>query len=241
MKTPKLRTAEKIPAPYPLNSFPKKFGIKVGKSIIYLLATKSTPTLEGQEWEQIFAEAVGAEWKPSNVGLDDVVLGNCAWGAKTIKENKPWKKEKVRLICGRNSPAYSYGSEISTKANPEKVAKEVIEIWNARVDSIRSKYKHARTVVLIKSKDLLELAVFELELIRFDAERYDWAWNKNGNLVGSLHGEKIFTWQPHGSQFTVIEKVPKEKLCLKLKKPEHPKVDQILDIVGYDDDWIQVI
>ena len=27
---------------------------------------------------------VGAEWKPSNVGLDDVVLDNCCWGAKTV-------------------------------------------------------------------------------------------------------------------------------------------------------------
>jgi hypothetical protein len=49
------------------------------------LATKGRPSLEGEEWEKIFASSIGAEWKPSNIGLDDVVLGNTAWGAKTVK------------------------------------------------------------------------------------------------------------------------------------------------------------
>ena len=238
MKSPKLRTAEKVAAPYPRNSFPKGFGVSVGRLVIYLLATKKTPSLVGEEWEQIFAEAIGADWKPSNVGLDDVVLGNCAWGAKTVKARSPWKQKSVRLISGRNSPAYSYGSDISLEADPRVVGEEVVEIWNARVDAIRSKYKHARTVVLIKSDDLLKLTVFELELLRFDSDKYLWEWNKNSNLVGSFDGEKIFTWQPHGSQFTIIEEVPETKLCLKLKKPMGLDVDKILDSVGFDEGWI---
>jgi len=109
MREPKLRYAAKIQPPYPLNKFPSDFALKVGKQVIYLIYAKSTPSLEGGEWENVFAKAIGAEWKPSNVGLDDVILGNCAWGAKTVKNANPWKAKYVRLISGRNSPVYSYG------------------------------------------------------------------------------------------------------------------------------------
>ena len=55
---------------------------------------------------------VGADWKPSNVGLDDVVLDNCCWGAKTVfAGSKDISKQKVvRLVSGRNSLTFSFGS-----------------------------------------------------------------------------------------------------------------------------------
>jgi hypothetical protein len=58
------------------------------------LASKGKPELEGSEWESIFATCIGADWKPSNVGLDDVVMGNTAWGAKTVKATKPSTQKK---------------------------------------------------------------------------------------------------------------------------------------------------
>jgi hypothetical protein len=65
------------------------------------------PALEGSEWERIFAKAIDAEWKPSNVGLDDIIKGAFAWGAKTVKSNVPHQATSVRLIPGRNNPEYS--------------------------------------------------------------------------------------------------------------------------------------
>lgn len=59
MLSPKLRAVQKSKPPYRLNEFSKDFGIKVGKELICLLATKQTPTLEGNEWEQIFANCIG--------------------------------------------------------------------------------------------------------------------------------------------------------------------------------------
>ncbi len=170
-KTPRLRTVDKIKPPYPLNRFPKSFGYAIGKEIVYLLATKSTPDLRGSEWEQMFAKAIKAQWKPSNVGLDDVVLGNCAWSAKSIKSSNPKKVKRLRLISGRNSPAYSYG-EIGFDIAPETLGEQILSIWNERISSIREKYKHLRTVVLIKSNDLLTVAVFEFETIRYDPELF---------------------------------------------------------------------
>lgn len=106
-KAPKLRTVNKFVPPFPLNSFGADFPYKLGREIIYLLASKGRSVLEGAEWEEIFAACIDAEWKPSNVGLDDVVLGNTAWGAKTVKAKHPSKQKKVRLISGRNSIVYS--------------------------------------------------------------------------------------------------------------------------------------
>lgn len=108
-KEPKLHTVEKVKPPYPLNGFPKEFAFRLGKEIVYLLATKGTPDLRGSDWEQIFALCIGGKWTPSNVGLDDVTFHNCAWSAKSVKSNKPENATKVRLISGRNSPTYSFG------------------------------------------------------------------------------------------------------------------------------------
>lgn len=103
-KTPKLRTVDKSLPPFKLNQFPSDFPYILGKELVYLLASKGKAILEGPEWESIFATCIGADWKPSNVGLDDVILGNTAWGAKTVKARQPSRQAKIRLISGRNSP-----------------------------------------------------------------------------------------------------------------------------------------
>lgn len=241
-KSPRLRTVNKSVSAYPLNKFNSDFPYILGQEIVYLLASKGRADLQGNEWEQIFALCIGADWKPSNVGLDDVVMGNTAWGAKTVKSGvKDFKNLKqVRLISGRNSPVYSYGGTIDTSADPNLIGEQVLEIWNERVSAIREKYKHLRTVVLIKSNDLSQVAVFEFDTIRYDSELFDFEWNKNGNLEGFIKGtkNKQFVWQPHGSQFTIIEKVPEETLILKIKQPEILDKDKILTAIGFDKTWV---
>jgi len=242
-KAPKLRTVNKTVPAFPLNEFPKDFPFLLGKELIYLLASKGKPELEGSDWENIFANCIGAEWKPSNVGLDDVVLGNTAWGAKTVKATKPSEQKKVRLISGRNSPTYSFGERIDTKAEPNAIGELVLDIWNERVSAIREKFKHLRTVVLMKSNDLSEVVVFEFDTIRYDTELYKWEWNQNNNLIGTDRrtDEHKFTWQPHGSQFTIIEDVPERNLIIRIKQPEPLDKEKILQALGFDKSWITVI
>lgn len=243
-KSPRLRTVNKSISAYPLNKFNSDFPYILGQEIVYLLASKGRADLQGNEWEQIFALCIGADWKPSNVGLDDVVMGNTAWGAKTVKSGvKDFKNLKqVRLISGRNSPVYSYGGTIDISADPNLIGEQVLEIWNERVSAIREKYKHLRTVVLVKSNDLSQVAVFEFDTIRYDSELFDFEWNKNGNLEGFIKGtkNKQFVWQPHGSQFTIIEKVPEETLILKIKQPEILDKDKILTAIGFDKTWVTI-
>ena len=241
-KKPRLRTVEKSLPPFPLNKFSKDFPFTLGKEIVYLLASKGKPILEGPEWEAIFATCIGAEWKPSNVGLDDVILGNTAWGAKTVKASNPKTQKKVRLISGRNSPVYSFGEKIDTSSDPNALGESVLEIWNDRVSSIREKFQNLRTVVLVKSNDLTEVVVFEFDTIRYDPELFVWEWNKNGNLVGieKSSTKHRFTWQPHGSQFTIIEEIPEESLLIKIKEPEQLNKEEVLTALGFDKSWVTV-
>uniref|UniRef100_UPI004047958C hypothetical protein n=1 Tax=Roseivirga sp. TaxID=1964215 RepID=UPI004047958C len=242
-RSPKLRTVNKSVAAFPLNDFPKNFPFLLGRELIYLLASKGKPDLEGSEWESIFAACIEADWKPSNVGLDDVVLGNTAWGAKTVKSSNPSKQKKIRLISGRNSPNYSFGERSDQKADPLLIGQLVLEIWNERVSAVREKFKNLRTIVLIKSNDLSEVVVFEFETIRYDYELYKWEWNKNNNLIGTnlKTNAHTFTWQPHGSQFTIIEEVPEQSLVIQIRKPESLDKDVVLQSLGFDNSWVTVI
>ena len=244
MREPRLRTVNKAVAPFDLNKFPSKFIDTLAKEIVYMQATKSSMSLEGNEWEQIFAECVGAEWKPSNVGLDDVVLDNCCWGAKTVFGATNIEKQKtVILISGRNSPTYSYGVDSITSENPNEIGKLVLDIWNERVSAVRQIYKFVRTVVLVKSKDYKDFLVFEFDTIRYDPELYYFEWNPRMNLEGyeKSTGKHKFTWQPSGSQFTIIEDIPDKRLHISIRKPEKVDKETILKAVNFDDSWYQIV
>lgn len=242
-KSPRLRTVEKYKPPYPLNKFPKNFPFNLGRELVYMLASRGTPRLEGQDWEEIFARLVGAQWKPSNVGLDDIVLQQTAWGAKTVKNKRPSKVAKIRLISGRNSPVYSFGDREISHTDPSDLGEKILSIWNERVAGIRKLYKHVRTVVLIKSDDLLEAAVFEFETILYGVDGFWWQWNERNNLEGFSKdvNQHIFTWQPHGSQFTIIEDVPKDRLAIRIKKPPQVDRNEFLKAIKFDESWVEII
>lgn len=240
---PKLRTVKRHQPPFPLNEFPSDFGYKLAREVVYLLATKDTVSLEGGEWEKIFATCIGADWKPSNVGLDDVVLDNCAWGAKSIKKPRPSAVAKVRLIAGRNSTVYSFGATEVVPEDTRNLGAQVLEIWNERVSSLRRIHKHLRTVVLIKGVGLQELALFEFDTVRYDPDLYLWEWNKNKILIGRRRSDGVhcFTWQPTGTQFTIIEDVPAKCLLVSIQPPDRLDKDAVLKSVGFNKSWVSVV
>jgi hypothetical protein len=147
------------------------------------------------------------------------------------------------LISGRNSPVYSFGETIDTHHDPNAVGQSVLEIWNERVSAVREKFQNLKTVVLVKSNDLTEVVVFEFDTIRYDPELFIWEWNKNGNLRGIEKSttEHRFTWQPHGSQFTIVEEIPEDSLLIKIKEPETLNKEDILKALGFDKSWISVM
>ncbi len=250
-RLPKLRQAIKSTPLYPLNSFPSQFAKKLAESICVHIATRGEADLEGNEWEQIFANCIGAKWHPSNIGLDDIQhnQSSTAWGAKTVKgkilttSEANLNPQKVRLISGRNSPNYSYEETIDPKtSDPNKVGEMVLDIWNTRVREVRAHFGNLRTVVLLKGDALKSVAVFEMETELYIVKEFTWKWNKNGNLEGSdTNSEHRFTWQPHGSQFTIIEFIPTNALRLAIKRPKDIPKSEVLKQIGFNDTFFSRI
>lgn len=54
-------------------------------------------------------------------------------------------------------------------------------------------------------------------------------------------GEHKFTWQPGGSQFTIIEKIPQERLHISVRQPDQIDKATILSAVGFDKTWYKVV
>ena len=241
---PRIRSANKYQPPWQLNKFPEDFALAVGSEIIAHVAVDRTGAIEGQTWERMFATAIGAEWKPSNVGLDDIVLKDCAWGAKTVKASAPFAATSIRLISGRNDPRYSYGYR------PKKVdalGKMVLGIWNKRVSDVRKNYRHVRSVVLIKpgsaAEDWLDFVAFEFDTIPYEPKEFRWEWNKQKNLEGwnLAKDEHWFTWQPHGAQFTIVHEVPNDRLRFQVKKPAALEAAKILKVLAFEKGWVRIV
>lgn len=199
--------------------------------------------LSGDDWGNVFAEAIGGDHLLSPVGIADVVYNKMAWSMKTVKVPNPHRGEaSVRLISGRCSPDYSYGIS-DPHEDIEKTGRAVLNIWNERVNIAQDYYNPLRTSILVRSNDLLSYTLFEEENHRYAANRYRWEENSNGNLIGIdiETGETRFTWQPHGSQFTIHTKVPRNAVRFKIKQPPMLSEEKTLKQIKYDDSWVEIL
>ena len=243
MKHPKLRDSKKLQTyePYPVNEIPDDLIVKLGGSIIYLLYI-GRKDISGSDWGDAFAEAIGGSHLDSPVGIADVVLDKMAWSMKTVKNDNPFNTKTVRLISGRCSPDYSYGITDPHK-DIQETGRAVLGIWNERVNLARDNYNPVRTSVLVRSKDLLSFVLFEEENHRYRTSDYIWEVNNNGNLIGKKieTGEVCFTWQPHGSQFTIHTHVPENAAKFTIRRPPILAKEDILRVINFDKDWIEII
>ena len=66
---------------------------------------------------------------------------------------------------------------------------------------------------------------------------------KNGNLIGinKETGEQCFTWQPHGSQFTIHARIPQNAVKFKIKQPPKLDVEETLRQINFSDEWIEKV
>ncbi len=86
------------------------------------------------------------------------------------------------------------------------------------------------------------MSVFEFDTIIYSDADY-WQWNKRNNLEGfkKTTKEHVFTWQPHGSQFTIIEDIPTNRLSIRIKQPPTLNKDLILKALKFDNSWVQIV
>ena len=166
----------------------------------------------------------------------------CAWSLKTVKAPRPFAAQRARLISGRNSPDYSLGLE-NPHANPAATGSAVLSIWNARVNEAMGEHEDLRIAVLVRNIEAREFVLFEEESSRFIPADYEWSFNKRNNLEGRYKatGAHRFTWQPHGSQFTIIRDVPSSARRFSIG-PNVALVDPeaILAYVNFRPEWIEI-
>lgn len=226
--------------PYPLGSIPHEIIVQAAKLIVYKVAV-GQPDIGGDTWASIFASAVGGEHLGAPLGLADIVRENCCWSAKTIQHENPYKTDKLRLIVGRNSPEHSFGIS-NPMADIEKTGQAVLNIWNERVDIAANEHEDIRMIVLIRDMDGLRFSLFESEINRFVTADYSWKKNKRGNLEGynKADGNHEFTWQPHGSQFTLLRRVPGSATRFSIRRPGTLDFDRVMNEIGFEEDWVTV-
>lgn len=244
MKHPKLRDSKRLLThePYPINEIPDDIIKNIGKQLVYMLCV-GHKDLTGDDWGNIFAEAIGGNHLQSPVGIADVVYEKMAWSMKTVKKDKPHNGSfQIRLISGRCSPDYSYGIN-DPHEDIQKTGRAVLNIWNERVNIAQDYYNPLRTSILIRSNDLLSYTLFEEENHRYVASEYRWEENPNGNLIGIdiETGLTCFTWQPHGSQFTIHTKVPQNAVKFRIKQPPKLDLETTLQQINYYDEWVEIL
>lgn len=125
----------------------------------------------------------------------------------------------------------------------QKTGEAVLGIWNERVNIAMDHYSQVRTSILVKSYDLHSYVLFEEDTGRFRTTDYHWEVNPNGNLVGiDRDGRQRFTWQPHGSQFTIHTEIPEEAVRFQIKVPEERlSKEAALEVLKYDDSWVTIL
>ena len=225
---------------YPLGQFPHKFIINFSKVFVYKYLT-GLKDLSGSDWGDAFAIGIDGEHHDSPLGLADVTYKTQCWSTKTIHANKPHTQQKVRVISGRCSPDYSYGIT-DPHTDIQRTGTAVLSIINERINIAKDKYEPLRTVVLMRNFTTFEFALFEHDVYRYVTSDYKWRKNSNGNLEGfDASNRHCFTWQPHGSQFTVLYDVPPSILMFSILQPRVLDFEETLGQVGFNDSWVKIL
>lgn len=227
---------------WPLGAIPKEVIIEIGKQLVHRLAVGHAD-ITGNDFGTIFANAIGGVHRESPLGIADVPLDGNAWSVKTIKAENPFTTNNVRVISGRNSPDYSLGIQ-NPHHNVNETGRAVLSIWNARVNEALGEYDDLRIAVFVRNMGTREFLIFEEDAIRFATDNFRWEENEKGNLEGfdKSTNEHKFTWQPHGSQFTIKRKVPGSaiKFCIN-KQPPIIEMEHVLRLARFDESWITIL
>ena len=232
----------RLRGPWPLGSFPRDVITGICKQLVYRMAIGHSD-IAGDDFGDIFAKVIGGHHKKSPIGIVDVVRNGNAWSVKTVKCERPFEQKIARLISGRNSPDFSRGIQ-----NPHEdlnaTGKAVLDVWNARVNESLSEYDDLRIAVFLRNMSTREFVLFEETAQRYAAGDYVWTKNRGGNLEGrdKATDEHKFTWQFHGSQFTVKRNVPGSaiKFGIKYAPPMLLELEQVLKSAHYSDEWIVI-
>jgi len=226
---------------YPLGQVPDNIIVGIGKWIAYRCAVGQSD-ISGEDWGDIFARALGGEHLGAPLGLADVVYESMAWSVKSIKNNNPHRMQRVRIISGRCSPDYSLGIT-DPHADIARTGAAVLTIYNERISLAKDRYEPLRTSILIRNINSLEFTLFEHDTVRYNTQEYEWRDSGRGTFEGiEIATQKHkFTWQPHGSQFTILYDVPTSAQKFKIRRPPVLDFDNTMSQIGFDESWVTIL
>ncbi|MYB40438.1 hypothetical protein F4X86_04200 [Candidatus Saccharibacteria bacterium] len=241
--SPKLRGGSGADSgPWAIGKIPDKIIYAIGRQIVHGMVL-GKQDITGNEFGDMFANAVGGTHYSSPLGLIDVASGKTGWSVKTIKSNNPEKMRRARLISGRNSPDYSFGLS-DPRENISITGESVLSIWNSRLNAARQAHGDVRIMVLVRNMQTKAFVLFEEEMIRYVPEDFEWVLNSNNNLQGhkKTDNKHFFTWQFHGGQFTVIRDIPGSTRCFRITRNiPYIKPAELDAMINYSDDWITLV
>lgn len=226
--------------PYPINEFPNAVVEYICKGIVHLKAVGHAD-MTGDQFSRIFSDAVSGYSFGKPVGIADVAWNGCCWSVKTVQQKRPHETRSIRLISGRNSPVYSSGIN-DPFHDIQATGQSVLDIYNDRIHKARWDHDDLRLLVLIRNMNAQEYSLFERPIAPLVVNNYHWKVNSNNNLCGYEGKQQVFTWQPHGSQFTIHEAVPSSATKFRIvREPRMLEMSHVLELVQFNSDWIEII
>ena len=231
---PKIRSSKN--AVHPLNEIPRKVIIEICKRLAFR-EYMGENDLTGDQWAQVFAEAIDGDFKKSMTDLPDVTKNSTFWSAKTIRHSTDVNSLNLfPIISGRNNIFKSFNLEkgFDPVSKPNESGEMILEIWNSRLKNAISNFADARECVLIRNPNMDDFILFEKKLHFFDPKKYTWEPNENDNLYGyDSEGINCFRWQ-NTAQFTIMETLPQNFIHFKI--PKHNQritLEEVLGVIGF--------
>jgi hypothetical protein len=228
--------------PWELGAVPSHVISRLGRLLVHRIAVGHSD-VTGDDFATMLSFAMEGEHRPSPLGLSDVVREGNSWSAKTVKNVRPFEVQTIRLIMGRNSPIYSSGIT-DPFSNVQATGSAVLGIWNERVNESLAAHNTLGIIVLVRNMETREFLLFEEDAILYPVGNYKWQVNDRNNLEGyDVSTQRhVFTWQPHGGQLTIIAHVPGSAIKFRItRNPPIITEDQVLDQIGYSDDWVEIV
>jgi len=241
----KTRSGFRKEEPYPLNQFPSNIIESLSRHIVSLLATGNAD-MTGDMFGRMFADSIEGQALEAPLGIVDAAWKNCGWSVKTVKNSHPHeftvsggRPKNLRLISGRNRPAFSAGIS-DPLANVQATGNSIIKIYNSRIEQAREEYSDLRLLVFVRNMDTLKFTIFERPIVPFAVNDYQWKVNRQKNLEAYKDEEHAFTWQPHGSQFTIKEPIPESATKFWIThRPRTIHMRHVLNLVRFESGWVK--
>ena len=208
------------------------FTQELGKDLTFLLATRGRLEIDNEEWARMLERATRAE------SSDRAIQRR----ARCFRVWHTFEIHHVSLTNTLHLPMDFDKAVSECAADPSKLGAMILGAWNKSL-SIICGFDEERFSVLFAGMDSPCAVFFEVPIIPFEFSEYDWDWNEDDGLDGYVKGTGVqrFTWQPHGSQFTITTAIPDNRLKLRIRQPPRLDREEVLTQLKFDPSWVEIV